>query len=196
MDMPTRPDDGSASNRLFKKLYRVRAPRSLTMSEEEIERYGQRVTGIKQLDKYLANEMVNGRVTPVTMAKLIDDGGCIQFMNKDDAKSIYYDISQHFLNWEFILGTDFNALGPPQEDFEILRNFQNSLEIFSGYFDREDPNRNPLGDLSVLSARSLRRKFKPQRIPLNGLKADSKEDRVVVETIRSYEDLQQINRSR
>lgn len=196
MDMPTRPDDGSASNRLFKKLYRVRAPRSLTMTEEEIDRYGQRVTGIKQLDKYLANEMINGRVTPVTMAKLIYDGGCVQFMNKDDAKQIYMDISQHFVNWDFILGTDFNASGPPEEDFRVLREFQNSLEVFSGYFDREDPNRNPLGDLSVLSARSLRRKFRPQRVPLNGLKSGNANNDVVVENIRSYEDLQPINRSR
>ena len=54
MQLATFPDDGSASRRLFHKLYLVKAPRSLTMTKAEIEMYGQRVTGIKQLDSYLA----------------------------------------------------------------------------------------------------------------------------------------------
>ena len=180
---------------MFKKLYRVKAPRALTLTEEEIERYGQRVTGIKKLDAYLANEMITGRVPVTEMARIINEGGQIQFLNKEDVKTIYLDLHQHFVNWEFILGTDFNATPPPPEDFEVLRKFQLALDIFAGYFDREDPNRNPLADFTTMSARNQNRKFKPQRIHINGLKPMSREE-VPVDIIRSYEDLQNIDRSR
>lgn len=195
MDLPNRPDDGTASKQLFKKLFRVKAPRSLTMTEAEIALYGQRVTGIKQLDKYLANEMVTGRVNIPTMARIVADGGGIQFCNKFDTKEVYILIAQHFVNWEHILDNEFNVTPPPAEDFETLKYFQDALEIFAGFFDRDDPNRNPMGEMSILSGRSLRRKFRPQRIAINGLKAAPSRD-VVVEEIRSFEDLQNIDRSR
>jgi DNA polymerase III gamma/tau subunit len=43
MDLPTYPDDGSASKRVFQKLYRVKAPRSLTMTKAEIEMYALKI---------------------------------------------------------------------------------------------------------------------------------------------------------
>ena len=195
MDLPTRPDDGTASERLFKKLFRVKAPRSLTMTEEEIKLYGQRVTGIKQLDKYLANEWITGRVNIPTMARIVSMGGGIQFCNKFDTKEIYLLISQHFVNWEHILDNEYNVTPPPKEDFDTLKYFLDALEVFAGFFDREDPNRNPLGEMSVLSGRSLRRKFRPTRVAIGGLKPARNND-VIVEEIRSFEDLQNIDRSR
>lgn len=196
MDLPTLPDKGEATYRLFRKLYRVKAPRALTLSETEIELYGQRVTGIKHLDKYLANEWVNGRVTVITMAKIVDEGGGIQFMNKEDTKAIYSDITQHFVNWEHILDYDLNATPPPIEEIECLKSFRDSLEVFAGYFDRRDPEKNQISEFSVLSGRTLRRKFKPQRISIGGLSNTNTNRDVVVEHIRSYDDLQQIDRSR
>lgn len=197
MELPSMPDDGSATNRLFKKLYRVKAPRSLTMSEEEIALYGQRVTGIKQLDKYLANEMIVGRVPIPRMAQIVSDGGGIQFLNKFDSKEVYLTIAQHFVNWEYILDTEFNVIPPPAEDFEKLRFFQEALEVFAGFFDREDVNHNPLGGFSVLGGSTMRRKLKPQRVHIAGLAPERSRD-TVVEEIRSFEDLQNftIDRSR
>jgi len=197
MDLPTVPDDGSASKRLFQKLYLVKAPRSLTMTEAEIELYGQRVTGIKQLDKYLANEMITGRVPITTMARIVNEGGGIQFLNKFDSKEVYLTIAQHFVNWEFILDTEFNVTPPPPEDFAVLRRFQEALEVFAGLFDREDKNRNPISGFSVLSGASVRRKLKPQRVHIAGLAPERNRD-TVVEEIRSFEDLQNftIDRSR
>lgn len=195
MDIPTLPDDGSASERLFKKLYQVKAPRSLTMTEAEISLYGQRVTGIKQLDKYLANEMITGRVNIPTMARIVSEGGGIQFLNKFDTKEVYLTISQHFVNWEYILDREFNVTPPPPEDFQVLKYFQDALEVFAGFFDREDKNHNPISDFSVLSGRALRRKFKPQRVAINGLTSTKTND-VIVEEIRSYEDLQNFTRGR
>lgn len=197
MELPTVPDDGTASKRLFQKLYLVKAPRSLTMTEAEIALYGQRVTGIKQLDKYLANEMITGRVPITRMAQIVSDGGGIQFMNKFDSQEVYLTIAQHFVNWEHILDTEFNVTPPPPEDFSMLRRFQEALEVFSGLFDREDPNHNPMGGLSVLSGRTMRRKLKPQRVHIAGLAPERSRD-TVVEEIRSFEDLQNftIDRSR
>lgn len=197
MELPTVPDDGTASKRLFQKLYLVKAPRSLTMTEAEIALYGQRVTGIKQLDKYLANEMITGRVPITRMAQIVSDGGGIQFMNKFDSQEVYLTIAQHFVNWEHILDTEFNVTPPPPEDFAMLRRFQEALEVFSGLFDREDTNHNPMGGLSVLSGRTMRRKLKPQRVHIAGLAPERSRD-TVVEEIRSFEDLQNftIDRSR
>ena len=196
MDLPSIPDKGEATHRLFRKLYRVKAPRALTLSETDIELYGQRVTGIKTLDKYLANEWIAGRVTVITMAKIVQEGGGIQFLNKPDTKQIYYDITQHFINWEHILDYDLNATPPPMEDIACLKNFRDALEVFAGYFDRENPEANELGDFSILSGRTLRRKFRPQRISIGGLKNERANNDVIVEHIRSYEDLQQIDRGR
>lgn len=197
MNLPTMPDDGSASKRLFQKLYLVKAPRSLTMTEAEIELYGQRVTGIRQLDKYLANEMITGRVPITTMARIVNEGGGIQFMNKFDSKEVYLTIAQHFVNWEFILDNEFNVTPPPAEDFTVLRRFQEALEVFAGLFDREDKNHNPISGFSVLSGSSVRRKLKPQRVHIAGLAPERNRD-TVVEEIRSFEDLQNytIDRSR
>ena len=191
MDLPTIPDDGSASKRLFKKLYLVKAPRSLTMTEAEIALYGQRVTGIKQLDKYLANEMLTGRVPIVQMADIVANGGGIQFLNKFDSKEVYLTIQQHFVNWEYIIDTELNVTPPPSEDFVKLRGFQEALEVFSGLFDREDHNRNPIGGFSVLSGASVRRKLKPQRVHIAGLAPERSHD-TIVEEIRSFEDLQKL----
>ncbi len=196
MDLPTFPDDGTASRSLFKKLFRVRAPRSLTMTEEEIKLYGQRVTGIKQLDKYLANEMITGRVPITEMARIIADGGSISFCNKEDTKEIYLIISQHFVNWEHILDNDFNCTAPPEEDFEMLKKFLDCLDTtFAGYFDRLDENKNPISRFSILSGGTMRRKHVPQRIVIGGAEA-VRANETIIEEIKSYEDLQNIDRRR
>ena len=195
MDLPKHPDDGTASKLLFKKLFRVRAQRSLTLSEEEIRLYGQRVSGIKQLDKYLANEWITGRVPITQMADIISRGGGIQFCNKEDTKEIYLIISQHFVNWEYILDNEYNVTPPPAEDFALLKTFLDKLEIFAGYFDREDPNHNPIANFSVLNNKTMLRKFRPTRVAIGGVTRGVSTD-VVIEEIRSFEDLQSLDRSR
>ena len=194
MQLATFPDDGSASRRLFYKLYLVKAPRSLTMTKAEIEMYGQRVTGIKQLDSYLANEMVTGRIPTTEMARIINDGGCIQFCNKFDVKQCYKDLHQHMVNWEYILSNNYNVTAPPKEDFEILKELQDALEVYSGLLDREDLLINPIGKFSQLTAKDFRRKRAPTRVHLGGLNANSAKP-VEYEHIRSWEDLESLNRS-
>ncbi len=194
MDLPTYPDDGSASKRVFQKLYRIKAPRSLTMTKAEIEMYGQRVTGIKQLDSYLANEMITGRITTTEMARIIHDGGCIMFCNKFDAKPCYIDLYQHMVNWDYILQTNWNVNPPPKEDFEMLKELQDALDVYSGLFDREDITKNPIGRFSTLSGKDFRRKKVPQRVHIGGLSARDNHP-VEYEEIRSYEDLESLNRS-
>ncbi len=194
MDLSQYPDDGSASKRLFYKLYMVKAPRSLTMTKAEIEMYGQRVTGIRQLDSYLANEMVTGRIPTIEMARIINDGGCIQFCNKFDVKQCYKDLHQHMVNWEYILSTNYNVSSPPKEDFEMLKELQDSLEAYAGILDREDMMLNPIGKFSQLTAKDFRRKRAPTRIHLGGLNVNSNKP-VEYEHIKSWEDLESLNRS-
>ncbi len=194
MNLSMFPDDGSASRRLFHKLYLVRAPRSLTMTKDEIEMYGQRVTGIKQLDSYLANEMITGRIPTTEMARIISDGGCIQFCNKFDVKQCYTDLHQHMVNWEYILSNNYNVSAPPKEDFEMLKELQTALEAYSGLLDRDDLLTNPIGKFSQLTAKDFRRKRAPTRVHLGGLNANSAKP-VEYEHIQSWEDLESLNRS-
>lgn len=196
MDLPSHPDNGSASKRLFHKLYRVRAPRALTMTKAEIEMYGQRTTGIKQLDKYLANEMVTGRIATPEMARIISEGGSIMFCNKFDAKPCYLDLHQHFVNWEFILSNNYNVNPPPEEDFRMLRELQEALEAYRGLFDRDELLTNPIGRFSQLSAKDFkRRRSGTTRVHVGGLNAKTGQQ-PEFEIIKSYEDIEKINRSR
>lgn len=189
MKMPTYPDDGSASKRLWFKLYRVKAPRSLTMTREEIEMYGQRVTGVKELDSYLANQMVTGRVNVIRMAQIIDAGGSIMFCDKFDAKKVYVDTYQHILNWEHILATRYNVSGPPIEDFDILRGFLEALEVYSGLFDRDDITNNPIGAFSKLSGKDFRRRRIPERIQIGGGVQQDNHQHI---EIRSWDDINKL----
>lgn len=193
MQLPVYPDDGTASKQLFHKLFKVKAQRSLTLTETDIELYGQRVSGIKQLDKYLANEWIVGRVAIPEMARIVSIGGGIMFCDKADTKIVYCTILQHFINWEHILDTEYNISGPPKEDFDLLKLFLDKLEVFAGYFDRENPHLNPIDKFSVLSGSSMRRKPVTKRVPIGGLKAGG-DSQVIIEEIRSFEDLQNIDR--
>lgn len=197
MELSQFPDNGEASKRVFHKLYRVRAPRSLTMTKPEIELYGQRISGIKKLDSYLANEMVTGRIPTTEMARIISEGGCIMFCNKFDAKPCYSDLHQHFVNWEFILGENYNVSGPPKEDFEMLRELQEALEAYRGLFDRNELLTNPIGRFSQLSAKDFKRRrgSGTTRVHVGGLSSKTGQEREV-EIIKSWDDIEKINRSR
>ena len=195
MELATFPDDGQASYRVFHKLYRVKAPRSLTMSLAEIEMYGQRISGIKQLDKYLSNEMVVGRVPTTEMARIISEGGRIQFCNMYESEDCYKDLHQHLVNWDYILKDSYNVDAPPLEDFEILKELLDALESYAGIFNITNKQANPIGTYSSLSGRDYRRKqSQTRRIPLGGLKPKADKE-VEINYIESWEDLEKVNRS-
>lgn len=184
MKLPRFPDKGESSKRVFQRLYRVRVPRSLTVTKAEIELYGQRMSGIRDLDKYLSNELVTGRIPTTRMASIFHDGGSIQFCNVFDSKQCYLDLYQHILNWRYILESQYNVKPPPQEDFEKLQDLLHGLEAYAGILDRE--NKNAISSpLNVLTIGNTHRKVTPTRIPLVQV-----EDRSVeyVE-ISNYDDL-------
>lgn len=193
MKMPTKVDDGSCTDRLFKKLYRVRVPRSLTLSKAEIELYGQRLTGIKNLDRYLANEMTTGRITTARMVEIIDMGGCIQFCDINDVPKVYGDVAQHLYNWNHILRTEYNLETPPAEDFEALKNFMDALDVYSSILDRKSivRGKNPF---KVYDDEGRGSMAKP--IPARHYLADAgtQNNDIEIEHITSWEDLRQITR--
>ena len=189
MDLPRVPDNGRASERVFRRLYRVRVPRSLTMSKAEIELYGRRMTGIADLDKYLANELVTGRIPTTRMAQIIWDGGSIQFCDIFDTKQCYLDLYQHILNWRYILETNYNVKYPPEEDFEKLQALLEALEAYSGVLDRGDKNAIA-SPLSLLNVSNARRKAPTQRIPT----VQVPEKGIEVVELTSYDQLQNFTR--
>ena len=71
---------------------------------------------------------------------------------------------------------------------------QDALEVYSGLLDREDLLINPIGKFSQLTAKDFRRKRAPTRVHLGGLNANSAKP-VEYEHIRSWEDLESLNRS-
>lgn len=192
IETPTHPDDGSSSKRVFHKLYRVRAPLALTMTKDEIEMYGQRVSGIRDLDRWAATQMTSGRCTTVKMAQIIGNGGCLNFCNKFDVLQCYTDLQQHLVNWEYLLATRYNINAPPREDFDLLKELLDSLESFNGILDREDTKVNPLGRFSVLNNSNFNRKGFSERVridPNHQLK-----DIKVIE-LTSWDDIGKMNRS-
>lgn len=189
MKLPRNPDRGQSSERVFRKLYRVRVPRSMTLSKAEIELYGQRMTGIKNLDKYLANEMITGRIPTTWMANIIHDGGMIQFCNPEDVKQCYLDLFQHILNWKFLLETRYNINPPPQDDFEKLQGLLTALEAYAGVLDR-DTNANTVAPLNILTGGNAYRKVTPTRIPL----MDVPDPHVQVTEIHDYDELLRMSR--
>ena len=191
-DIPTHPDDGSASKRVFHKLYRVKAPYSLTLSAAEIELYGQRVSGIKDLDRHSANQMTTGRCTTTRMAMIISNGGFIQFCNKFDVKQCYSDLMQHIVNWEYLLATRYNINSPPKEDIVCLKEFLDALEAYSGLLDREDYKANPLGRFSVLSNRNFSRKGFSERVRID---PNHQVNNIKVIELNSWDDIGKLNRS-
>lgn len=192
LEIPDRPDDGSASKRVFHKLYRIKAPYALTMSKAEVEMYGQRVSGIKDLDRYAANQMTTGRCTTVKMAEIISNGGTIIFCNKFDVKDCYADLYQHIVNWEYLLATRYNINSPPKEDLLVLKELLDSLETFNGVLDRDDHGVNPMGKLSVLNNRNFNRKGFSERVRVD---PNHQTGEVKVVNIESWEDLARTNRS-
>lgn len=191
-DIPTLPDDGSASKRVFHKLYRIKAPLSLTMTKAEIEMYGQRISGVKDLDRYSANQMTTGRCTTVRMAEIINAGGTILFCNKFDVKQCYSDLLQHLLNWEHLLATRYNITSPPKEDIMVFKELLDALEAFSGLLDREDYKANPIGKFSVLSNRNFSRKGFSERVRVD---PNHQSQEIKVINLDSWEDLARTNRS-
>lgn len=192
IELATTPDDGSASKRVFMKLYRIRAPLALTMSKAEIELYGQRVSGIKDLDRWAANQMTTGRCTTVAMSRIIERGGYLMFCNKFDVKQCYIDLHQHLVNWEYLLGTRYNINSPPKEDIEVLKELLDALESYSGILDREDYAKNPIGNFSVLSNSNFQRKGFSERVRID---PNFERNQIPLVNIEDWDDIAKLNRS-
>lgn len=108
---------------IFKRLFLVRTPNLASLDEDYIRRYGVPVTGIEDIDRQWADELVWRYLTINDMIEYYRKGVDIYVQDRKDTKIIYDLIYAHLESFSEFIGHSINATNVPMDDLEDLAAF-------------------------------------------------------------------------
>jgi hypothetical protein len=105
---------------IFYKKFRCRLPNIQTYSKEYIRMYGMPSSGDPNIDRQLANELVD-RLLPISeIATYLDAGANIRIVNIEDTKEIYERITDHLNWWKKEMEESYHPVKTPIKDLQML----------------------------------------------------------------------------
>lgn len=121
------------TKKLFDYLYRVSMPYQLTRHEEDIRKFGTRITGVKAIDSDINNQWFVTMISVAEMTKYFEEGVPIKISYEKDIKEIYESISEHIHAWKVQLEHGINIGDAPIKDLVMLDQFANSIYEHAKY---------------------------------------------------------------
>lgn len=118
---------------LWEYYFMVRMPYLQTRSLQDIKNTGVAVTGIREIDNDIPNQMQTTMLTIAQMAEYFQEGVPIRVVKYEDIKMIYEYISQHIHAWKSRLQYGVNIGNAPIEDLILLDQFANTIYDHAKY---------------------------------------------------------------
>jgi hypothetical protein len=105
---------------LFHHRWHVSIPEMYLYDKAYLEEVGIPSSGDRAIDRQMAHNRREMRLTAAALALFLDEGAPIRLINPKDAIPLYRLIVEHLNNWKMVISTQFNYGKPPIED---LRKF-------------------------------------------------------------------------
>lgn len=121
------------TDKLWDDLYRVRMPYALSRSIGEIQTYGLRVSGIKDIDKGMRNEIITTMIPIERMVELYEEGVPVGIPDVNDTKLIYEAITEHLMAWKEQLRKGININNAPIKELILFDRFAHEVYAFAKY---------------------------------------------------------------
>lgn len=131
-------DDGTASDRAFRKTYRVGVQNKFLRTPEIIHWMGTPTTGNRTLDRRLQENFVEIMATPIACVEYYLMGAPISFRNSAIPYQILTTLRQHVKNWDYIINTFYNVEPPPMEELDDIMEFCDLIMKFAGANGKKD----------------------------------------------------------
>lgn len=148
--------------KLWEYLYRVRIPYIHARSIEDIKMYGTNITGVPEIDKDYASEIITCMITVNQMVEYYKEGVPIRIPSQSDIKEIYDSISDHLYAWKDRLYAGINIFNAPIEDLILMDKFANAIYDHAKYHFTDDVlNSLTASHLVNLSPINTMNMFKP-----------------------------------
>jgi len=109
-------------------IYKCIVPYGATLNDKEVEEYGIRGTGVKEVDDRLQNQPTVVYLNIARMVDLYSSYYNITICSNEDAKTIYLDIVAYLEVWhEFITRSTINSTNVPVDDLIALDDFAKAI---------------------------------------------------------------------
>jgi len=105
---------------LFHQRWHVSIPEMYLHDKAYLEEVGIPSSGDRAIDRQMALNRREVRLTAAALALFLDEGAPIRLVYPKDAIPLYRLIVEHLNNWKTVIATEFNYGKPPIED---LRKF-------------------------------------------------------------------------
>jgi len=112
---------------IWNKRFDCRLPNIQTYSIDHIKIFGMPTSGYEDLDKEMANEIVERSLTIIEMIKFFHEGASIRIKNVKDTKVIYDYISEHLNAWKHEIETAYSINHVPVEELLIMDKFAQAV---------------------------------------------------------------------
>lgn len=93
---------------IWNKLYTVYIPDQLTLPPQYVKRFGTHVTGDKEIDKMVSNNLTLVMIPVIKILEYYEDGIEIQIPSREDMIQMHKDIELYLQEWREHLRVDIN----------------------------------------------------------------------------------------
>lgn len=112
--------DKSVAQKLFTFRYTTQISKVHLISEKEIAQFGTVSTGDKAVDKAMANEIVNARLTAPQMAEFLDEDITFALVNTKDSVEIFRHLMELLNDWANRATEELQSVTVPLEELAKL----------------------------------------------------------------------------
>lgn len=142
---------------IFKQLFLVRVNDLARRNIEHVEAHGLRVTGNRDYDRNVKQELCMCYLPISDMAVYHEQGVNIYLAKPADAKVIYELVHEHLNNWVQYLNDQIGVGDAPVEDLLILDNFANTVYPAAARFFKD----GKIDDVFTKATRGVTRFYIP-----------------------------------
>lgn len=166
---------------IWERIWRCAFSDNKTRGEQHYRLYGKPITGIKNIDAAVPDQIVETYITIDQMVEFHSRGVTIEIINYDDCKKIYECIERHILAWRKNIELSVNICDAPLEDLIAMDEFANSVYDKAKYlipreFIGSPAIRHLLSKTTLSRATFLREHEKPLRmVTLGGVESNKPE---------------------
>lgn len=108
---------------LFDRYFLVRMNYLNSRSVDQLRRFGQRVSGIPEIDRHLDRQEIITELSVNAMFEKFRSGVTIKLVNYSDSAEVYRIIHAHLIRWAEYLAGGVNVGSAPLEDLVELDRF-------------------------------------------------------------------------
>lgn len=133
-------EEPTVAFQLFHSHWNCLIPEMYLYDQKYLEQVGTVSSGDRAIDRQMAHNRREVRLTPAAMAIYFDEGAPIKMVNPIDAIPIYRLILEHLETWKHIINTEVNIGNPPIEDLKKFDNLAAALFPLANQFNEFRPH--------------------------------------------------------